>query len=140
MSAARRPIGFSRALQPSDDRAQVRVIPGTALAAYGHGDWNDSLQPADPAMRERMCSAWTVTLHFQALVSLASVLRAIGRTQEADRFLSSAEAIRQDFQRLLVVEEDARTREALEIGLASTAPYTSVPRSRRAYRIPMCGP
>ncbi len=36
---------------------------GTALAAYGHGDWNDSLQPADPAMRERMCSAWTVTLH-----------------------------------------------------------------------------
>ena len=27
-----------------------RVIPGTRLAAYGHGDWNDSLQPADPAM------------------------------------------------------------------------------------------
>jgi 1,2-beta-oligoglucan phosphorylase len=81
-----------------------RVIPGTTLAAYGHGDWNDSLQPADPAMRERMCSAWTVTLHFQALVSLASVLRAIGRTQEADRFVSSAEAIRQDFQRLLVVD------------------------------------
>ena len=26
-----------------------RVIAGTALAAYGHGDWNDSLQPADPA-------------------------------------------------------------------------------------------
>ena len=22
------------------------------LAAYGHGDWNDSLQPADPAMRD----------------------------------------------------------------------------------------
>ena len=26
----------------------ARVIPGTHLAAYGHGDWNDSLQPADP--------------------------------------------------------------------------------------------
>ena len=25
-----------------------RVIPGTRLAAYGHGDWNDSMQPADP--------------------------------------------------------------------------------------------
>ena len=24
-----------------------RIIPGTSLAAYGHGDWNDSLQPAD---------------------------------------------------------------------------------------------
>ncbi len=58
---------------------EKRVIPGTALAAYGHGDWNDSLQPADPAMRENMCSAWTVTLHYQTLVSLASVLRPLGR-------------------------------------------------------------
>jgi 1,2-beta-oligoglucan phosphorylase len=83
---------------------EKRVIPGTMLAAYGHGDWNDSLQPADPAMRERMCSAWTVTLHFQALVSLAGVLRTIGRTPEAERLKQSAEAIRQDFQRLLVVD------------------------------------
>jgi cellobiose phosphorylase len=45
--------------------AGKRVIAGTALAAYGHGDWNDSLQPADPVMREHMCSAWTVTLHFR---------------------------------------------------------------------------
>ncbi len=36
-----------------------RHIEGTALVAYGHGDWNDSLQPADPALRERLCSAWT---------------------------------------------------------------------------------
>ena len=39
-----------------------RVIPGTRLAAYGHGDWNDSLQPADPALADELCSAWTVTL------------------------------------------------------------------------------
>jgi cellobiose phosphorylase len=83
---------------------EKRVIPGTALAAYGHGDWNDSLQPADPAMRERMCSAWTVTLHFQALVSLASALRSVGRPQEADGFEKSAEAVQRDFQRLLVVD------------------------------------
>ena len=81
-----------------------RVIPGTALAAYGHGDWNDSLQPADPAMRERMCSAWTVTLHFQALVSLAGALRSIGRSREADRLDESAVAVRGDFQRLLIVD------------------------------------
>jgi 1,2-beta-oligoglucan phosphorylase len=83
---------------------EKRVVPGTALAAYGHGDWNDSLQPADPAMRERMCSAWTVTLHFQALVSLASALRSVGRAQEADGFEKSAEAVQRDFQRLLVVD------------------------------------
>jgi cellobiose phosphorylase len=83
---------------------EKRVVPGTALAAYGHGDWNDSLQPADPAMRERMCSAWTVTLHFQALVSLAGALRSIGRPREAARFEESAAMVRKDFQRLLVVD------------------------------------
>jgi cellobiose phosphorylase len=83
---------------------EKRVIPGTSLAAYGHGDWNDSLQPADPAMRENMCSAWTVTLHYQALVMLAGVLRPIGRAREADRFEAWAETIKKDFQRLLVVD------------------------------------
>jgi cellobiose phosphorylase len=56
-----------------------RVIPGTRLAAYGHGDWNDSLQPADPALAERLCSAWTVTLHHQTLETLATALRARAR-------------------------------------------------------------
>jgi len=83
---------------------EKRVIPGTALAAYGHGDWNDSLQPADPAMREKMCSAWTVTLHHQALVMLAEVLRPLGRETEAERFVAWAQRIRKDFQRLLVVD------------------------------------
>jgi cellobiose phosphorylase len=81
-----------------------RVIQGTALAAYGHGDWNDALQPADPAMREHMCSAWTVTLHHQVLTTLARALRVIGRETEAPRFEKWAEAVRRDFQRLLVVD------------------------------------
>ena len=37
---------------------------------YGHGDWNDLPQPVVPAMRERLCSSWTVTLHHQTLASL----------------------------------------------------------------------
>ena len=83
---------------------QKRVVPGTALAAYGHGDWNDALQPADPAMREQMCSAWTVTLHYQMLQTLARALRVIDRPQQAKQFVSQAEAVQRDFQRLLVVD------------------------------------
>ena len=49
------------------DLTQKRVIPGTALAAYGHGDWNDSLQPAEENMRHQLCSSWTVTLQYQTL-------------------------------------------------------------------------
>ena len=81
-----------------------RVIPGTTLAAYGHGDWNDSLQPADPMLREHMCSAWTVTLHYQTLGMLARALRSIGRTEEAKPLEARAQQVLQDFQRLLLVE------------------------------------
>lgn len=83
---------------------EKRVVSGTALAAYGHGDWNDALQPVDPAMRDHMCSAWTVTLHYQTLKTLARALRTIDRAQEAGRFESWAEAVQRDFQRLLLVD------------------------------------
>jgi cellobiose phosphorylase len=79
-----------------------RRIAGTALAAYGHGDWNDSLQPADPALRDHMCSAWTVTLHFQALTTLARALRGLGREAQAQPLESQASAVHRDFQRLLL--------------------------------------
>lgn len=81
-----------------------RMIAGTALAAYGHGDWNDALQPADPAMRAHMCSAWTVTLHHQTLTTLALGLRGIGRRATAARFSRQAATIAKDFQRLLIVD------------------------------------
>lgn len=86
-----------------------RVIPGTRLAAYGHGDWNDSLQPADPSMAESLCSAWTVTLHCQTLVTLACALRETGRDSEpggldANALDSDAAAIRADFQRILLAD------------------------------------
>ena len=83
---------------------EKRLIPGTALAAYGHGDWNDSLQPADPMLREHMCSAWTVTLHFQTLGTLARALRAIGREDHAKPLERQAQAVHRDFQRLLLVD------------------------------------
>ena len=81
-----------------------RVIPDTALAAYGHGDWNDSLQPADPRLREHMCSAWTVTLHFQTLGMLARALRSIDRAKDAKPLEERAQAVLRDFQRLLLVD------------------------------------
>jgi hypothetical protein len=81
-----------------------RVIAGTALAAYGHGDWNDALQPADPHLREHLCSAWTVTLHFKTMTTLARALRAIGRPTDAQPLEQAAQAVRADFDRLLLVD------------------------------------
>jgi len=82
----------------------ARVIPGTHLAAYGHGDWNDSLQPVDPAMRERLCSTWTVTLHHETLATLAVALRRLGRPDDAAALEARAARIRTDFPRWLLVD------------------------------------
>jgi len=82
-----------------------RVVPGTGLAAYWHGDWNDSLQPADPALRERLCSAWTVTLHHQMLHTLARAFGHIGRAAESAGLIAEAAGVRAEFQRLLVQDD-----------------------------------
>jgi 1,2-beta-oligoglucan phosphorylase len=84
------------------DLTHKRLIPGTALAAYGHGDWNDSLQPVDPDMRHQLCSTWTVTLQFQTLNTLATALRASGRATEVAALDEQAQAVQRDFQRLLL--------------------------------------
>ncbi|MES2996168.1 MAG: hypothetical protein V4733_05090 [Verrucomicrobiota bacterium] len=81
---------------------RTRVIPDTKLAAYGHGDWNDALQPAKPEMREELCSSWTVTLNFQTLTALAAAFRFIGESKTADEFSAEAADVLADFQRLLM--------------------------------------
>jgi CRISPR-associated protein Csx3 len=60
-----------------DRIAEVRV-PGSPLPAYGHGDWNDSLQPADPLLAARLVSTWTTVLLVTALRSLADGLESCG--------------------------------------------------------------
>jgi cellobiose phosphorylase len=79
-----------------------RFIPGTHLVRYGEGDWNDSLQPADPSLRDAMTSSWTVALLYQQLVRYADVQRRAGRDAEARALSDLAAAMREDFNRLLV--------------------------------------
>ena len=86
------------------DLIRHRVIAGTTLAAYGHGDWNDSLQPAKPDMRERLCSSWTVTLNYQTHIALAAAFRKLGNSELATEFENTAAAILAEFQRVLIVD------------------------------------
>ena len=87
--------------------AAGRTAGGTALAAYGHGDWNDALQPANPALREHLCSSWTVTLHHQVLTTLSQALREVaGNAAEADALRAHAARVLADFHRLLVLDDE----------------------------------
>ena len=81
-----------------------RVIPGTSLAAYGHGDWNDALQPVDPTMCERLSSAWTATLHYQTYRALAHALSRLGREETGRRFDAAADRVRDDFRKHMIVD------------------------------------
>jgi len=67
------------------------TVPGTSLPTYGHGDWNDSLQPADPELAARLASTWTATLKVQALRALATSLRAVGSQLEGQNAVDAGE-------------------------------------------------
>ena len=97
---------------------RARFIPGTHLMRYGEGDWNDSLQPVDPRMRDEMVSAWTVALFYQQLGRYAGVLERAGR--DAGALRSLAGAVRADFHRHLM-------RDGVVAGYAVFAPGRDAP-------------
>lgn len=76
---------------------ESRFAPGTALVNYGDGDWDDTLQPADPALRTLMVSAWTVALSFHTFHQLAVVCRKSGHDARASHLDSLLARIRDDF-------------------------------------------
>jgi 1,2-beta-oligoglucan phosphorylase len=79
-----------------------RFIPGAHLMRYGEGDWNDTLQPADPALREKMVSSWTAALFYQQVRRYAEILRRSGRGSEGTWLDELADGVRADFNRLLI--------------------------------------
>jgi 1,2-beta-oligoglucan phosphorylase len=81
---------------------QERFIPHTHLIRYGLGDWNDALQPADPAMRDWMVSAWTVALLYQQVIRYSAILASAGQPVEAEALADLAERMRRDYNRHLM--------------------------------------
>jgi len=116
-------------------RIERDCIPGTALPVYGGGDWEDTLQPADPAMAQRLVSAWTVELAYQTLDRYRTVCDRAGRGATAGRLKVLCARIRSDFNRYLVPD-------GVVAGLAHFGPdgieYFLHPRDRKtgvAYRL-----
>jgi 1,2-beta-oligoglucan phosphorylase len=104
-------------------RCASRFVGSTALVNYGEGDWDDTLQPADPGMKTRMISAWTVGLAFHTFRQLAEVCRRAGSKERAARIEILLRRIRADFAAhlmpdgivagFIVTEADGRFRPLL---------------------------
>ena len=116
-------------------RIERDCIPGTALPVFAGGDWEDTLQPADPAMARRLVSAWTVELAYQTLDRYRTVCDRAGRGAMADRLARLCARMRSDFNRYLVPD-------GVVAGLAHFGPdgieYFLHPRDRKtgvAYRL-----
>lgn len=87
------------------DHVDTTMITATSMPAYGHGDWNDSLQPADPDLAARLCSTWTVVLQTHALRTLGHQLTQIESTPDlGERAVRTADAGVADLRRLLLVD------------------------------------
>jgi CRISPR-associated protein Csx3 len=95
------PSGPRESLRAHCDRVvahcEARFAHGTSLVNYGDGDWDDTLQPADPAMRTHMVSAWTVALAYQAFHRLAEACRRGGDDARASRLEVLLARMRADF-------------------------------------------
>ncbi len=116
-------------------KIERECIPGTALPVFAGGDWEDTLQPADPAMAERMVSAWTVELAYQTLDRYQTVCERAGKDAMAERLADLCARMRADFNHYLVPD-------GVVAGLAHFGPdgveYFLHPRDRRtgvAYRL-----
>lgn len=79
------------------DLCETRFVPGTALVNYGDGDWDDTLRPAQPEMRTRMISSWTVALAFHTFRQLAEVYRRAGESARLSRVQALLGRMRRDF-------------------------------------------
>ncbi len=77
-------------------------IPGTALVPFGHGDWNDSLQPVSVDLARRLISSWTVEMNYQAFDRLGRVWEKAGDTAKATMLRELCTRIRADFNTHLV--------------------------------------
>ncbi len=88
------------------DRIEAGTVRGTPLPAYGHGDWNDSLQPADPHLARHLVSVWTACCRPARCASLAAGLRAVGAEPGlAERAAALADATEDAIHHRLVADE-----------------------------------
>ncbi len=79
-------------------------IPNTHLPRYGGGDWDDTLQPANHELTNKMVSGWTVALLYEALFELSKELLDYD-LDFAKELKSLAENVKHDYEKYIIVDD-----------------------------------
>ncbi len=95
------PESILQHLERAVDSIRERMLPGTHLVNYAGGDWDDTLQPAKPEWKEKLCSAWTDALAIQVIYRLGVQLKKAGRPA-GEELLKLTDLMKEDFYRYLV--------------------------------------
>ncbi|WPQ68721.1 GH36-type glycosyl hydrolase domain-containing protein [Weissella paramesenteroides] len=79
------------------DYIENNFLSGTSVSAYGDGDWDDTLQPADSSQKKQMASTWTEELTIEVFRKLTKVLQKDSRLYQ--RCKSLVNQMYTDFQK-----------------------------------------
>ncbi|MDO9630147.1 MAG: hypothetical protein Q7I99_09635 [Acholeplasmataceae bacterium] len=79
-------------------------IPNTHLPKYGGGDWDDTLQPANHDLTNKMVSGWTVALLYEAVSELSMQLSDYHEAF-AKELKTLADAIKHDYEKYIIVDD-----------------------------------
>lgn len=91
-------------IQKEIDYIKDHFLHDTYLSAYGGGDWDDTLQPANNHLKKYMASSWTVALTYQAIRTFSDALANI-HSKEAEVLQQLANDIREDFNKYILKNE-----------------------------------
>ena len=87
------------------DLIEQSFVGECSLMAYGSGDWNDAMQPANPRLADKLISTWTVQLSYQALKAYEMVCRRTKCADSTARLQNLCKKIRTDFNQYLVLDD-----------------------------------
>ncbi len=71
-----------------------RFLNGTYLISYEGGDWDDTLQPVNNLLKERLVSTWTMALAYKCIKNLSEV---IINNIFSNELVEISEGIKRDF-------------------------------------------
>lgn len=79
-------------------------IPGTHLPRYGGGDWDDTLQPANHDLTQKMVSGWTVALLYEAIRVFADEIEDVYQAYAKDLKHLNEKMVK-DYEEHIIVDD-----------------------------------
>ncbi|OOE12721.1 GH36-type glycosyl hydrolase domain-containing protein [Fictibacillus arsenicus] len=88
-------------IQKQIDYMKANFLHDTHLSSYGDGDWDDTLQPANPQLKKFMVSSWTVALTYQVMTQFSQLVNNVDEEKSLE-LGKLAENIKSDYQKYML--------------------------------------